>query len=59
MLTHIYLGKGVVIDMKKIKKVVISENLLNLIIEGRIKVVKGKKLKYGKYRIVRRYVAKV
>ncbi len=51
--------RGVIADMKKTKKVVISENLLKLIIEGKIKIVKGKKLKYGKYRIVRRYTAKV
>ena len=38
------------------KTFVLSENILKLIIEGKVKVIKGKKLKYGKYRIVRRYV---
>ena len=45
--------------MRKVRRVVISEDLLKLIIEGKVKVAKGKKLKYGRYRIVRRYVAKV
>ena len=39
-------------------KVVLSEKILRLILEGKIKLAKGKKLKYGKYRIVRRYVPK-
>lgn len=42
----------------KSRKVVLSENILKLIIEGKINIAKGKKLKYGKYRIVRRYIAK-
>ena len=45
--------------MRKVRRVVISEDLLKLIIEGKVKVAKGKKIKYGRYRIVRRYVAKV
>jgi len=45
--------------VRKVRRVVISEDLLKLIIEGKVKVVKGRKLKYGRYRIVRRYVAKV
>lgn len=44
--------------LKKSKRVVISENILKMIIEGKVKIAVGKKLKYGKYRIVRRYVAK-
>jgi len=39
-------------------KVVLSEKILRLILEGKIKLARGKKLKYGKYRIVRRYVPK-
>ena len=42
----------------KSRKVVLSENILKLIIEGKVSLVKGKKLRYGKYRIVKRYVAK-
>jgi len=42
----------------KSKRVVLSENILKLIIEGKVSLAKGKKLRYGKYRIVRRYVAK-
>jgi len=42
----------------KNKRVVLSENILKLIIEGKVSLAKGKKLRYGKYRIVRRYVAK-
>jgi len=45
--------------VRKVRRVVISEDLLKLIIEGKVKVAKGKKIKYGRYRIVRRYVAKV
>jgi len=45
--------------VRKVRRVVISEDLLKLIIEGKVKVAKGRKLKYGRYRIVRRYVAKV
>jgi len=41
-----------------VKKVILSENVLKLIIEGKVKVVKGKKLRYGKYKIIRRYVIK-
>ena len=40
------------------KRITISERILKLIIEGKVKVIKDKKLKYGKYRIVRRYVVK-
>ena len=43
--------------MRKI--IVISEDLLKLIIEGKVKVAKGKKIKYGRYRIVKKYVAKM
>jgi len=33
----------------------LSENILNLIISGEIGIVRGGKLRYAKYRIVRRY----
>jgi len=41
------------------KKVILTENVLRLIMEGKVRVIKDKKLKYGKYKIVKRYVAKV
>jgi len=39
--------------MSKGKTIVISEELLNLLIEGKLKIAKGKKLKYGRYKIIR------
>jgi len=39
-------------------KVVLTKEILRLILEGKIKVIKDKKLKYGKYRIIRRYIPK-
>jgi len=45
--------------VRKVKRIIISEDLLKLIIEGKVKIARGKKLKYGRYRIVRRYVAKM
>ncbi len=41
------------------RKVILTEDMLKLIIEGRVRIIKDKKLKYGKYRVVKRYVAKV
>ena len=35
---------------------VIGERTLRLVLEGRLRVVGGKKLKFGKYRIVKRYI---
>lgn len=35
-------------------RVVIGERLLSMILEGRVKVARGKKLKYGRYKIVTR-----
>lgn len=40
------------------RKVILTEDMLKLIIEGRVRITKDNKLKYGKYRVVRRYVAK-
>jgi len=37
------------------RKIILSENIFNLIISGKIGIVRGRKLRYGKYRIVRRY----
>jgi len=39
------------------KRVVLSEGVLRLIVEGKVRVIRDRKLRYGKYRIVRRYVA--
>ena len=36
----------------------IGEETLKLIIEGQVRVLRGKKLKLGKYKIVRRYIIK-
>jgi len=41
------------------RKVILTEDMLKLIIEGRVRIIRDKKLKYGKYRVVKRYVAKV
>lgn len=35
---------------------VIGERTLRLVLEGRLRVVSGKKLKFGRYRIVKRYI---
>ena len=35
---------------------VIGERTLRLVLEGRLRVVSGKKLKFGKYTIVKRYI---
>jgi len=40
--------------LKGAKKPVLSEGLFKLVLEGRVDIAKGRKLKYGKYRIVRR-----
>jgi len=40
-------GKGV--------KVSLSEHILELLIEGKVRVARGRRLKLGKYRIVGRY----
>lgn len=40
--------------LKRGKKVVLSERVLRLIIEGKVKVIQGKRLKFGKYKIRRR-----
>jgi hypothetical protein len=39
-------------------KYTIGEETLKLIIEGQVKVLRGKKLKLGKYKIIRRYIVK-
>jgi len=39
-------------------KYTIGEETLKLIIEGQVKVLRGKKLKLGKYKITRRYIVK-
>ncbi len=44
---------------KQRKNIVLSEGVLKLIMEGRVKIIRDRKLKYGKYRVVRRYVVKV
>jgi hypothetical protein len=36
----------------------IGEETLKLILEGKARLVKGVKLRYGKYRIVKRYIVK-
>jgi len=36
-------------------KIILSENIFNHIISGKIGIVRSRKLRYGKYRIVRRY----
>jgi len=38
------------------KSVVIGEEMLGLMLQGKVKVVEGKKLKLGRYRIVKRYL---
>jgi len=35
---------------------VIGEKTLRLVLEGKLRVVSGKKLKFGRYRIVKRYI---
>ncbi len=40
------------------RKVMIDEDMLRKLLEGKVRLVKDKKLRYGKYRIVRRYVLK-
>jgi len=45
--------------IRKGKKVILTENVLRLIMEGKVRVIKDKKLKYGKYKIIKRYAAKV
>jgi len=37
---------------------VIGERTLKLMLEGRLRVLHGRRLRYGRYRIVRRYVVK-
>ncbi len=45
--------------MRKRKvKVTLSEDVLKLIVEGKVKLVKDVKIKYGKYKIIKRYVPK-
>lgn len=44
--------------MKKKTRVTVSEDILKLIVEGKIRKSKIKKIKYGKYRIVKRYALK-
>lgn len=39
---------------KRGRRILVGERVLKLIIEGRIRVVQGKKLKLGKYKIKRR-----
>jgi uncharacterized protein YaiL (DUF2058 family) len=39
-----------------VKRVMINEEMLKALLEGRVKLRKDVKLKYGKYRVVRRYV---
>jgi len=39
-----------------VPRISISEDIFNLIVEGRVRVVRDRKLKFGKYRIVGRYV---
>ena len=34
----------------------LSESVLKLILEGRVSVARGRRLRYGKYRVLRRYV---
>lgn len=36
--------------------VVLSGRVLDLLVGGRARVVKGRRVKFGKYKIVRRYV---
>jgi hypothetical protein len=40
------------------KKYTIGEETLKLISEGQVRVLRGKKLKLGKYKITRRYIVK-
>ena len=44
---------------KREPKVILSYNIFKLIIEGRVRIARDKKLKYGRYRIIKRYVPKV
>jgi hypothetical protein len=39
-----------------VRKVMIDEELLEALLEGRVKLRRDIKLKYGKYRMVRRYI---
>jgi len=39
-----------------VKRIVIDEEVLKALLDGRVKLRKDVKLKYGKYRVVRRYV---
>lgn len=39
-----------------VKRIVIDEEVLRALLEGRVKLRKDVKLKYGKYRVVKRYV---
>jgi hypothetical protein len=40
------------------KRYTIGEETLKLIIEGQVRVLRGKKLKLGKYKITKRYIVK-
>ena len=44
--------------LRKGRRIVLSENILRLIMEGRVRIIRGKRLMYGKYRVVRRYSVK-
>ena len=39
-----------------VKRIVIDKEALKALLDGRVKLRKDVKLKYGKYRVVRRYV---
>jgi hypothetical protein len=40
------------------KRYTVGEETLKLISEGQVRVLRGKKLKLGKYKITRRYIVK-
>lgn len=40
------------------RKVIIYEDMLRKLLEGKIRLIENRKLRYGKYRIVKRYVPK-
>jgi hypothetical protein len=39
-------------------KYTVGKEVLKLLLEGKARLVRGKKLKYGRYRILRRYLVK-
>ena len=51
-----YSLRDTVLTTKKSARITLSEGILKLILEGKVRLIRNKKLRYGKWRILRRYV---